>query len=69
MGSEMCIRDRFKVLWVEGKNHKIADALSRYPVFDPKEDGEHLHAEEADAPSNEDGDEEIDTAPWTTARE
>ena len=47
---------------VEGKNHKIADALSRYTVFDPKEDGEHLHAEEADTPGDEDEKEEIDTS-------
>ena len=59
---EKLVAYNFKVLWVEGKNHKIADALSRYPVFDPKEDGEHLHAEEADAPNVEDDDEEIDTA-------
>ena len=44
------------------KNHKIADALSRYPVFDSKEDGEHLHVEEVDAPKNPDEEEEIDTA-------
>ena len=30
----MCIRDSsFTVEWVEGKIHYIADALSRYPVF------------------------------------
>ena len=51
MGSEMCIRDS-----------NIADALSRYPVFDPKEDGEHVHAEEVDAPKEPDEEEEIDTA-------
>ena len=44
------------------KKHKLADALLRYPVFDPKEDGEHLHAEEADAPEREDDNEEKDTA-------
>ena len=36
--------------------------MSRYPVFNPKEDGEHLHAEEADAPEEEDDNEDIDTA-------
>ena len=25
----------FTVQWVEGKTHYIADALSRYPVFNP----------------------------------
>ena len=25
----------FHMEWCEGKEHKIADALSRYPVFEP----------------------------------
>ena len=29
---------RFKITWVAGKTHYIADALSRYPVFGPAED-------------------------------
>ena len=28
----------FKITWVAGKTHYIADALSRYPVFGPAED-------------------------------
>ena len=28
----------FKVKWVEGKTHMIADALSRAPVFQPEEE-------------------------------
>jgi hypothetical protein len=28
----------FKVEWIAGKKHEIADALSRSPVFDPEED-------------------------------
>ena len=28
----------FEVKWVEGKTHMIADALSRAPVFQPKEE-------------------------------
>ena len=28
----------FKITWVAGKTHYIADALSRYPVFSPAED-------------------------------
>ena len=28
----------FKVNWVEGKSHYIADALSRYPVFQAQEE-------------------------------
>ena len=44
------------------KNHKIADALSRYPGIDSKEYGEHRHVEEVDAPKNPDEEEEIDTA-------
>ena len=28
----------FKITWVDGKTHHIADALSRYPVFGPAED-------------------------------
>ena len=28
----------FEVEWMEGKSHLIADALSRYPAFDPEDD-------------------------------
>ena len=28
----------FKITWVAGKTHYIADALSKYPVFGPAED-------------------------------
>ena len=30
----------FEVEWMEGKKHLVADALSRYPAFDPEEDQE-----------------------------
>ena len=29
----------FKVKWVQGKTHYIADTLSRSPVFAPEEEG------------------------------
>ena len=32
----------FSVHWMEGKSHLIADALSRYPAFDPEDDQEGL---------------------------
>ena len=36
----------FVVHWVEGKNHKIADTLSRYPVFAPNEEETNTEEEE-----------------------
>ena len=36
----------FDVHWVEGKNHKIADTLSRYPVFAPNEEETNTEEEE-----------------------
>jgi hypothetical protein len=37
----------FKVMWVPGKSHLIADALSRYPVFPPlKEEAEDTEEDE-----------------------
>ena len=33
----------FFCVWVPGKRHLIADALSRWPVFDPDEDEEHAN--------------------------
>ena len=35
----------FMVTWVPGKTHYIADALSRYPVFEPEAD--HIPTEDA----------------------
>ena len=35
----------FTVTWVPGKTHYIADALSRYPVFQPEAD--HIPTEDA----------------------
>ena len=35
---EKIIRYTFKITWVAGKTHFMADALSRYPVFGPAED-------------------------------
>ena len=35
----------FSVTWVPGKTHYIADALSRYPVFQP--DADHIPTEDA----------------------
>ena len=35
---EKIIPYTFKITWVAGKTHYIADALSRYPVFGPAED-------------------------------
>ena len=35
---EKIIPYTFKITWVAGKTHFIADALSRYPVFGPAED-------------------------------
>ena len=35
----------FSVTWVPGKTHYIADALSRYPVFQPEAD--HIPTEDA----------------------
>ena len=35
---EKIIPFTFKITWVAGKTHYIADALSRYPVFGPAED-------------------------------
>ena len=35
---EKIIPYTFKITWVTGKTHYIADALSRYPVFGPAED-------------------------------
>ena len=35
----------FEVEWVKGKSHLIADALSRYPAFDPEDDYDGLDEE------------------------
>jgi hypothetical protein len=42
----------FDVVWSPGKNHEIADALSRAPVFDPpeEEDDGHVFAIQAEDP-------------------
>jgi hypothetical protein len=42
----------FEVVWAPGKNHEIADALSRAPVFDPPEEEEvnHICAAQAEDP-------------------
>jgi hypothetical protein len=42
----------FEVVWSPGKNHEIADALSRAPVFDPPEEEEvgHICAIQAEDP-------------------
>ena len=34
---EKMVNFTFKVKWIEGKNHLVADALSRSSVFQPKE--------------------------------
>ena len=43
---EKLVEYNFKVHWVEGKNHKIADTLSRYPVFAPNEEETNTEEEE-----------------------
>ena len=47
---EKIIPYTFKITWVAGKTHYIADALSRYPVFGPAEDLSLIHISEPTRP-------------------
>jgi hypothetical protein len=38
----------FEVVWVPGKTHEIADALSRAPIFDPPEEADIMAVEAAE---------------------